>query len=245
MANSSLPNDLIKNINGQDCICVLPGEYFSPQQYIQNLIDQLKGDIFPLLKNSSIFTVARNTFCFIDHVSSIKLGPNYGNNQTERIEAILQEFAIFDSYINSKYQRYAKYIIQVYRHDIVHNIRPFPHQITIVDKNGRSNKTSWFVLSQEGPQDLSFQEASQYFNNAKNRKNLCHLRYSGDQVFVNNWCLFFDLVNYLKDYKQELETDSIVRDNFVNNFKSLFEKNYCKIDCFVLDKTADSECVFL
>src|SRR5690554_503210 len=126
MTSSNLPSDLIKNITGQDCVCVLPGEYFSPQQYIQNLIDQLRGDIFPLLNANAIFTVARNTFCFIDHVSSLKLGPNYNGNQTDRIETILKEFAHFDSYINSKYTKYAKYIVQVYRHDIVHNIRPFP-----------------------------------------------------------------------------------------------------------------------
>ena len=86
MTNPNLPNDLIKNIKGQDCVCVLPGEYFNPQEYIQNLIDQLEADIFPLLKTGAIFTLARNTFCFIDHVSSLKLGQNYNNNQTDRIK---------------------------------------------------------------------------------------------------------------------------------------------------------------
>lgn len=245
MTTSNLPSDLIKNIKGQDCVCVLPGEYFSPQQYIQNLIDQLEGDIYPLLKTHATFTVARNTFCFIDHVSSLKLGPNYNNNQTDRIEAILKEFAGFNPYINSKYNKYAQYVVQVYRHDIVHNIRPFPHQIRIVDKNGASNKTSWFILSQEGPQNLTFEQASSYFQNVNNRKNLCHLRYYGDQVFVNNWCLFFDLVNFLHEYKKELDTDNSAQGNFVDNYKKILDKNYNKIADFELDKTADKECVFL
>jgi len=235
--------DLIKNINGIEKVSV-GSCYFSPSEYAQNLLDQLKDDIYPLFQGTPFFTVARNTFCFIDHVSALKYGPT---SQTPRIKKLLGEFADFDLYINEKYQRYAAFIVQVYRHDLVHNIRPFPHKIKVIDKNGKlSTQISWFALSQavrdNFPPRATFKQMAMYFKNTKNRSGLCHLRYHQNQIVINNFCLFFDLVNYLKNYKYILKNNENERVKFINNYQNIV-KNHETISDFVLDKTIDKECV--
>jgi len=233
-----------KNNKGENVVDVGSG-YLSPIEYIDDLINQLKGDIFPLFEVSGYapFTIARNTFCFIDHVSSLKYGTI---NQTGRIKRIISEFASFDSYIQGKYKLYADYIVQVYRHDIVHNVRPFPHKIKVVEKNGsKQDKISWFAVSSDIgnslPKPETFEKLTVHFKVTKNRKGLCHLRYYGDNVVINNYCLFFDLVNFLLEYKHNLESDSNLQNEFVNNYQNIVE-HYFEIKNFTLDKSKDKEC---
>lgn len=239
--------NIIKIINNTDCVSV-GTEYFRPEEYIQNILDQLRNDIFPLFNGTPLFTIARNTFCFIDHISAIKFGINKTRGeQTIRIKKLLSEFASFDQYSNEKYRRYASFIIQVYRHDLVHNIRPFPHTIEVIETNGsKTNKTSWFAIVQQVrnmPDPATFDNMANYFLNIRNRSGLCHLRYMGDQVVINNFCLFFDLVNYLKEYKKSLNGDKEEKQNFVINYQKIVDK--CpKIQNFVLDKRIDKECHF-
>lgn len=239
-------NNLIKNIEGEDKVSVGP-IYFSPPEYIQDLLDQLRNDIFPLFQGSPLFTIARNTFCFIDHVSALKYGiSRHRGEQTIRMRKILGEFARFDAYTNEKYQRYADFIIQVYRHDLVHNIRPFPHEIDVIEKDGaQTKKTSWFAIVQSLTQPLlgptTFENFTRYFSNETNRKNMCHLRYYGDQIIINNFCLFFDLINYLIEYKRTLEADNSEKQIFIANYQSIVDKAP-EIRNFTLDKTKDKEC---
>jgi hypothetical protein len=243
---TKLPSNIVKTINGENKVCVLLGEYLSPTEYIQDLIGQLKKDIYPLfkVKGSAPFTVARNTFCFIDHISALRYGRN--GNQTTRIKKLISEFAGFDSYINSKYKRYADYIVQVYRHDLVHNIRPFPHKFQIIDKVGnKSDGISWFFVSSymkdTAPKPRTFNKLADYFKNVRNRSGLCHLRYRGNDIVINNYCLFFDLVNFLKDYKELLKNDTELQKEFINNYKKI-AREYLKLGSFILDKRQDKEC---
>lgn len=233
-------------------VCVLPNEYLSPSEYIDNLIDQLRQDIFPLFRvgGSAPFTISRNIFCFIDHISVLKYG--YGNmrgGQTERIKKLISEFANFDSYIQSKYERYASYIVQVYRHDLVHNVRPFPHKFDIINKTVKKQKyISWFFVSSEIDKNYqgrkTFKKLTKHFINTKNRKNLCHLRYIGNQIVINNYCLFFDFVNFLKEYQKLLRNNKKLRDKFINNYQKIIN-NHFEINNFILDKRKDKECKIL
>lgn len=233
--------DLIKKINGVKKVSV-GTKYLAPSEYIRDIIDQLRNDIFPLFQGSPFFTIARNTFCFIDHISALKFGTT---NQTTRIKALLGEFAKFDRYLNRKYQNYSSFIVQVYRHDLVHNIRPFPHKIQIIEEDGtKADGISWFHITQQTismPNAQLFNQLAQNFENINFRKNLFHLRYSNNQVIINNNCLFFDLVNFLNQYENMLEKDVNEQNKFVNNYKKIANK-YFSINNFILDKTKDKEC---
>jgi len=249
MQKSKLRLKIVKNINGEDKVCVLRGKYLSHSEYIQDLINQLKRDIFPLfrVKGFAPFTISRNIFCFIDHVSVLRYGiKRQKGEQTKRIKKLISEFAKFDSYINSKYKLYADYIIQIYRHDLVHNVRPLPHEFQVIEKNGKGMKgISWFLTSSyikdSAPKPRTFNKLADYFKNVKNRKNLCHLRYAENQIVINNYCLFFDFVNYLKKYKKVLENDQKSQNNFTKNYQQII-KNHFEIKNFTLNKKRDKEC---
>lgn len=240
--------NVVKKINGIDKVSV-GSEDFSPSEYIQNLLDQLKNDVFPLFNGTPFFTIARNTFCFIDHVSALKFGiTSDRGEQTARIKKLLGEFATFDPYINEKYKRYAGFITQVYRHDLVHNIRPFPHKIKVIDKNGnQSIQVSWFAVTHQTKKDLpkpaTFESLSEYFSSTRNRSGLCHLRYCGNQIVINNFCLFFDLISFMKEYKSILDTDPDQQKLFISNYQLIVNK-YPNITDFILDKAKDKECTF-
>ncbi len=235
-----------------DKVCVLPNEYLNPSEYIDNLVDQLRQDIFPLFKVKGFapFTIARNIFCFIDHVSGLK----YGNKkekgyQTKRIKKLISEFANFDTYIQGKYKLYAPYIVKVYRHDLVHNVRPFPHEFEIIDKANKKQKgVSWFFVSSDIGKNYqgrkTFKKLTKHFKNTKNRKNLCHLRYIGNQIVINNYCLFFDFVNFLKKYQKLLKADKGLQNKFIKNYEEI-KNNYFPINDFILDKRKDKECKIL
>jgi len=239
---------IIKKIKGKVKLCVLPEEYLTPDEYVDDLINQLKKDIFPLfgVSGRAPFTVLRNAFCFIDHISQLIYGT--GGAQTPRMRKIIYELASFDSYINRKYKRYADYIIQIYRHDLVHNIRPLPKVIQIIDKKGKKfYGISWFFISSEidSAAPKSFKALMKYFNKDSNRKNLFHLRYIGNQIYINNYCLFFDLVNFLENYKKKIGGDIRLQKKFAENYRKIVEKNLEKIKSFKLDKRQDKEVKFI
>jgi len=250
MKSTGLQLEIVKNIDKKKKVCILPGEYLSPAEYIQDLINQLRKDIYPLFKvrGHALFTIARNTFCFIDHVSLLRYGAN--GNQTERIKKLIGEFAKYDSdkklYINSKYKRYADYIVKIYRHDLVHNVRPFPHKFQIIDKtSNKSDGISWFYIASyikdNTPKPRTFNKLAEYLKNIRNRSGLCHLRYRGNDIVINNYCLFFDFVNFLRDYKNLLSTDKNLQEEFAENYEKLVNQ-YCRIKDFILDKGKDKEC---
>lgn len=251
MQKTKLKLEIIKIENNEWKLLVLPGEYFTSEEYIGNLIEQLKSDVFPLFKvaGSAPFTISRNVFCFIDHISALLFGiQKKRGEQTERIIKTIFEFAKFDTYINSKYKKYAEYIVQIYRHDLVHNVRPLPKIIKIIEKKEQKLKKgiTWFYISSEihprAPK--SFNSLKRYFNNTKNRKNLFHLRYIGNQIYVNNYCLFFDLVNFLDGLEKCVENDNRLATKIALNYKKIVKNNLNKIENFILDKNKDKEVKF-
>lgn len=245
MQNSKLQLEIIKSDKNKFYLCILPKKYITPIEYIEDLIDQLRKDIFPLFstKGAAPFTVLRNTFCVVDHVS--KLIYNSTSSQTKRMKKLLCKLSKFDSFINTKYRMYSSYIVQIYRHDLVHNVRPLPKIIKIIEKNNNktSNVISWFAISSEihytAPKD--FDSLKNYIKNTKNRKNLGHLRYIGNQIFINNYCMFFDLINFLEEYKDSLSKDKNLQETFAKNYENIVRSNLNKIENFVLDKNKDKE----
>ena len=117
------------------------------------------------------------------------------------------------------------------------------------DKNGNGSQgVSWFFISSDigknPPKPKTFLKLSKHFENTKNRKNLCHLRYIGNQIVINNYCLFFDFVNFLKEYQELLRNDKKLRDEFIKNYGEIIN-DHLEIKNFILDKRKDKECRIL
>jgi len=240
----------------------------TPAHYIQNLIDQLENDIFPVLCrgqddptiSSDAFTVLRNVFCFIDHVSSLlfrhkrykKRRGGYRNiTQTEYMILSLNSFMKEDIYINSKYREYSSYLVQIYRHDLVHHVHPLPHFIWVRNigerKNTRKRKVSGFVVYNKKPKRLSDKigDLIDDFKSRRNRNNLCHLRYMHNSIVINSYCIFFDCVNYLLYVRDQLKANAIKREKLLENYSNIVNyKKYMNINGFVLDKYKNRRCKF-
>lgn len=232
-------------------VCVLTDEYLTPEEYIKNLIEQLRKDIFPLFNTTGFapFTILRNTFCFIDHVSALRYGIRDKNGeQTGRMKRVIDHFALSDNYINSKYKEYSDYLIQIFRHDLVHNVRPLPKKIKVIEKgrSDREEKISWFIVDSyiHDNAPCKFNALCDYFKKVRNRKGLNHLRYYRNEIWVNNWCLFFDFVNYLNIYKNDINRNQKLKKDFLKHYKLLVERNLHKIKDFVLDKNKNKEVKF-
>lgn len=238
--NGQLPVEITQE-RVKNKLIVLPGESFTPQEYVQNLITQLEHDIFPLfsIKGSAPFTIARNSFCFVDHISRLIYGKK--KNQTWRMKKVLKEFAPNEAYINNHYSDYAPYLVQLYRHDLVHNVRPLPKEITIRENQKNTKTTSWFFMFSKHETGTSFDELKTNFNKSKFRKGYCHLRYTGNQVVINTNSLFFDLIIFLEALVKQLDASKSLRTNFTDNYYAVIEENYFKINKLLLDKDKNKE----
>lgn len=240
-------NVLPKNLISKDSMIVLPGESYSPQEYVLNLVDQLEADIFPLFKvqGAAPFTIIRNSFCYVDHISRLFYGKNgKNNNQSVRMRKIISQFADSDEYMNNNYQNYAPYLIQLYRHDLVHNIRPLPKQIKVMKDGELSNETSWFFIFSKHDYSLSFDDFTKKFQEKRFRNGFGHLRYTDNQIAINTQSLFFDLVIFLKKLAKKLEHDKNLQKKFIKNYNKIIDENYFKIDNrIILDKDANKEII--
>ena len=97
-------------------------------KYIDDLIQQIESDIFPLFfftQGSAPLTILRNLFCFLDHTARLQ----YSNEPT----SLQQIFTVgsFGAYerIQKRYSQIYPFLIQMYRNELVHHIRPFPKMI--------------------------------------------------------------------------------------------------------------------
>lgn len=214
-----------KLINSQK-LMVLPGEYFSPSEYFQNLIEQLKNDIYPLFRTDGAapFTISRNVFCFIDHVSQLISFDT--NGQNERLKLVIHELGSIDEDLRDKYIKYSDYLIQVLRHDIVHNVRPFPKKVK--QENG-GYIDAWYTIYTicDG---MPFENNLIKMKDIKNRKGRRHLEINRQNaVDIDSYSLFFDFIVYLQQLKTLADEDNNFRQTITENYYKIFQKNHIEI----------------
>lgn len=199
-------------------------EMHSAARHLDNLLSQLEGDIFPLLSKTdgkAPFTVLRNVLCYCDYVAQLQFG-KIGTSGS--LEQLFDNFGTYE-YIQRRYREYKKYLIQLYRHDLVHTIRPWSKIMFVKHNNQISlNYVGWHIRAHlnrnaETMRD-NFSELKKLLSQESKRKNLVHLQIDKNISFspiINVYCFLFDLVNYTDGLKKKLDTDHQVMEDFMKN----------------------------
>lgn len=222
----------------------LPNEFFSPQDYLQNLIDQISGDIYPLLETDggAPFTVVRNCFCYIDHLSQLVYGPKMP--QSLRMKKVISELGKVDANINGNYAKYSEYLIQIFRHDLIHSVRPFPKSIIAESSNSARNVEAWFFMVTNHEIGQTFQDSLKNMMKRQYRKNRNHLRLAGYQVFLDTKSLLFDLVIYLEELIKRCEDDAFSA-KLSKNYYKVMKQHYYSIENFRLNLDSNKGVIIL
>lgn len=218
---------------------VLPGQCYKPGEYFQDLIDQLRDDIYPLFLTvgGAPFTVTRNIFCYVDHLSQLVHG--VGGSQNKRMKKVIKELGATDSTLSTSYSRYADYLVQIYRHDLVHNVRPLPKLIKI-EKNGVVKREVWFRTISPVKEDvqLGFESNRTRMSDAVRRSSLKHLKVVNGTVTIDTFRLFFDVILLLDDYKNRVMSDEKLRNKIVSNYYRIISGAFYSMEKFSLEVEA-------
>lgn len=199
-------------------------KFHSAIDHLNDLLSHLEADIFPLLSKTAVkapFTVLRNILCYCDCVARLQYGKKGSSGD---LEQLFENFGPYE-YIQKRYKEYKKYLIQLYRHDLVHTVRPWSKIMFVKLNEGITlDVVGWFVTAQL---NKDTEQSATDFNQLKNllkeenkRKNLVHLRVdktNSKSPVINTYCFLFDLVNYIEEFKKELANDCQVMENFMKN----------------------------
>jgi hypothetical protein len=192
--------------------------------YLDDLLSHLEGDIFPLLsktKGKAPFTVLRNILCYCDCIARLQYGKKGSSGD---LEQLFENFGPYE-YIQKRYREYKKYLIQLYRHDLVHTVRPWSKVMFIKASNQVSlDLVGWHIRAHlnndtEKSSD-NFSELKKLLAQESKRKNLVHLRVDRNgshSPIINIYCFLFDLVNYTEELKTRLIGDRQIMENFMKN----------------------------
>lgn len=209
--------------------------YESAEKHLEYIINQLSDDIYPLFatKDKAPFTILRNTLCFCDYISRLRFKKKGSSGD---LQTFFESFGSYE-YIKIKYSEYKDYLIQLYRHEVVHTLRPWS-KVMLLKRGGliKYGNVGW-NLKTRLPQKLenglkshkdTFSYLSSELRSEKNRKKLFHLRLSekSNSPVINIYCLFFDLVNYVSDYKSSIEEDIDQQVKLMKNLIEIEVENY-------------------
>jgi len=220
----------IKDANQIEPILKYNNKFVTPREHLQDLIDQLRGDVFPLINpnvtgSGAPFTVLRNIFCYMEYIALLRFGRKR-NSESGNLEKLLDCFGPED--IQSRYRVYKKYLIQLYRHDLVHLTSPRMKIIQIKDNNKNQIDFAGFFMVADiiGPDKDQkklqifgdFDQACSLMRSSEFRKNsFIHLRLARSTITINTISMFFDLINYIKDYQASLAKEEELNRNFAEN----------------------------
>jgi len=221
----------------------------TPSGYIQNLIDHIRDDIYPLFfltSGGAPFTILRNLFCYLDHTARLR----FGNNQDSLDKLFCKgDFGAY-KHIQKRYCQIHKDLIQLYRHELAHHIRPWPKIRKVKIEKSRERKLIGFHISWEVNKKMiqakfeDFAEFAEFMRKEKNRKHLNHLRSSKyyPQFIVNTFCFLSDIVDYLNRYAIILDNKEEERLNFCKNYLLIVALNLFKPNntLLILDKKIGS-----
>lgn len=201
-------------------------EMHSAAGHLDNLLSHLEGDIFPLLSKTdgkAPFTVLRNVLCYCDCIARLQYGRKGSSGD---LDQLFDHFGPYE-YIQKRYRRYKKYLVQVYRHELVHTVRPWSKVMFVKDNNNLSlSYVRWSVTGQLNTETQSssndFQKLKKLLAIEGNRKNLVHLgvdRHESESpvIIINTYCFLFDLVNYIEELKKKPGENDQLKENFMKN----------------------------
>jgi hypothetical protein len=239
----------------------------TPVKYINSLVDQIEEDVYPLLfftKGHAPFTVLRNLFCFLEHTARLRYGNDDGklyqlftrNNPKSKRKFNDEQFGTYE-HIQKRYFDVHQFLIQMYRNELIHHIRPFPKYIPFEVRNSKNivitagiQEIGFFISSNINSKLLnkdisSFNEVYEFMKVKNNRTDFTHLRSVQDletkeyKCFVFNvLCFMVDIVHYLKNYADLLDKKYEKQVEFIDNFKSIVNDNLTKPNTtIVLDKS--------
>lgn len=214
----------------------------TPVDYINDLIQQIKDDVYPLFfftPGAAPFTILRNLLCFLDHVARLRFG-NETDSLTKLFEA--EEFGAYQ-FIRRRYRELSPFLIQMYRHELVHHVRPFRKktEYKIMKGDGSVRETGFrefgFHISSDinaklkNRNEYTFDGVIKFLKSEDNRSHFCHLRSvrdaDGEYVnFVfNTFCFLGDVVDYLDKYNDRLDSSGGESANFLDNFHKISSLN--------------------
>jgi len=210
-------------------------EMQSAVSHLDNLTSHLKDDIFPLLSRTSggaPFTVLRNILCYCDCIARLQYGQK---GHSGDLEKLFENFGPYD-YIQKRYHEYKKYLIQLYRHDLVHTVRPWS-KIMFININNQVylNYIGWQIIAELN--DTTNIVGTDFFGlksllaHESNRKGLIHLRLDKNSrsPIINVYCFLFDLVNYIDKLKNSLHTNSHDMEKFLKNLIDIIIESNCRL----------------
>lgn len=225
----------VEDANGNEPILNYLDKKVAPREHLQDLLDQLKNDIYPLFKvplvtpGAAPFTVLRNVFSYLDYVAMLRFGPKgaYGNGMGD-IDKLLDNFGPAD--MKARYRQYKDYLIQIYRHDLVHLTSPRFKIMKVINKNNEEEiRIVGFRIASDTFNDKSgekknlvlqdFEQGCSLMRSVKFRENVFfHLRLRDNIPMINSISVFFDLINYIKDYQTSLANEEELNRRFAENF---------------------------
>jgi len=208
----------------------------TPREHLEDLLKQLRDDVYPLLRVPSVtpggapFTVLRNVFSYLDYVALLRYGPagnNYGRG-IGNMYKILDNFGPAD--MQKRYRQYKEYLIQIYRHDLVHLTSPRYKIMKVINKNAKENieKVGFSIITgtindkkEEKKKQIlqDFEQGCLLMKSEKFRdKIFFHLRLDHRTPTINSFSMFFDLANYIIGYQDSLKKDEKLNRDFAENF---------------------------
>ncbi|MFH1255315.1 MAG: hypothetical protein V1667_02515 [bacterium] len=225
----------IEDANNIEPILPYLEKKITPREHLQDLVNQLKNDIYPLFKVPSVtrgapFTVLRNIFNYIDYIALLRFGAkkgNYGNGMGD-VDRLLDDFGPDD--MKERYRLYKDYLIQIYRHDLVHLVSPRSKIMKILNSNKKEEiKIIGFCITSETFNDKNgerknkilddFEQGCSLMKSVEFRKNrFFNLRLNNGVPNINSISVFFDLINYIKDYQASLSKEENLNRIFAENF---------------------------
>lgn len=192
--------------------------------HLDDLLSHLERDIFPLLsktKGKAPFAVLRNVLCYCDYIARLQ----YGKKGTSGdLEQLFENFGPYE-YIQKRYREYKKYLIQLYRHDLVHLVRPWSKVMFVKANNQTSvDFVGWHIrvhLNKDTKKNsTNFTKLKKLLAQESKRKNLVHLRVDRKaslSPIINVYCFLFDLVNYIEELKKKLSSNHKLTEKFMKN----------------------------
>lgn len=232
----------------------------TPREHLQDLLDQLRNDIYPLFKPSvtsggAPFTVLRNIFSYLDYVALLRFGPRgaYGNGMS-KIDKLLDDFGPKD--MKGRYKQYKDYLIQIYRHDLVHLTSPRLKIMKIIRNKEEKIEIVGFFIASDTFNDKKeekkkrilhdFEQGCLLMKSEKFREdNFFHLRLRKNTPIINSISMFFDLANYIKEYQTSLANEEELNKIFAKHFVATSLNSALKLlDKQTLDMSKNSHLLF-
>lgn len=202
----------IRSANDTEPLLKYNDKFVTPREHLVNLLDQLKGDIYPILqKQNAPFTALRNIMCFAEYIALLKFGTLGQKSEQGNLPRLFGHFSY--GRFEKNYREYSPYLIQLYRHDLIHLTSPRQKIIYTTINNITGLSITGFYIDSTCPNN-DYDELCSLMRNESNRSGLKHLRLRATEIVIHVQSLYFDLVLFIKDYISELAHNADMNEKF-------------------------------